>query len=177
VRAASPRPAFRAAWKPCSRCSMACTSTCSERRVHSCGQRSLPALLAHSSQAELRLLLVGLDKAGKTSCLEKLRALTLAEPHSGASATAAAAVQLPVAPTVGLNIARFELSGTKLTLWDLGGQARACSEARRCTALMPARAHTHAGWPAQHLGEVLRGHARARVRVSRTLPVQAQHVA
>ncbi len=77
-----------------------------------------------SAQAEIRLLLVGLDKAGKTSCLEKLRALQLAPPDSGAAASAAAAVQLPVSPTVGLNIARFELAGTKLTLWDLGGQAR-----------------------------------------------------
>ena len=76
-------------------------------------------------QVEYRLLLVGLDKGGKTSCLEKLRAFQLA-PHDKAAASAAASVQLPVAPTVGLNIARFELAGCKLTLWDLGGQARRC---------------------------------------------------
>ena len=68
-------------------------------------------------KAEVRLLLVGLDKAGKTSCLEKLRALQL--PGSSG------AVVLPVAPTVGLNIARFDWQGTyKLVLWDLGGQVR-----------------------------------------------------
>ena len=68
-------------------------------------------------KAEVRLLLVGLDKAGKTSCLEKLRALQLSPGSAGA-------VVLPVAPTVGLNIARFDWQGTyKLVLWDLGGQA------------------------------------------------------
>jgi GTPase SAR1 family protein len=85
------------------------------------------------------LLLVGLDKAGKTSCLEKLRALQLAPLDSSAAVSAAAAVQLPVAPTVGLNIARFELSGCKLTLWDLGGQV---STHARAAPVSPGAGHS-----------------------------------
>jgi len=81
-------------------------------------------------QTEYRLLLIGLDKAGKTSVLEKLRQLQLA-PAGSAAAAAAAAAPLAVAPTVGLNIARFDYGAYKLTLWDLGGQAR---RARRYTA-------------------------------------------
>lgn len=87
-------------------------------------------------KAEVRLLLVGLDKAGKTSCLEKLRALQL--PGSSG------AVVLPVAPTVGLNIARFDWQGThKLVLWDLGGQA--CPPFARPASLPPAHAPAKTG--------------------------------
>jgi len=121
---------------------------------------SYDAILTHThitlptraTQAEFRLLLVGLDKAGKTSCLEKLRALQLAPLDSSAAVSAAAAVQLPVAPTVGLNIARFELSGCKLTLWDLGGQVS--THAPAVSPVSPG-AGTHnqscsvsPGWPA-----------------------------
>lgn len=126
-----------------------------------------PDTRARLAQVEYRLLLVGLDKGGKTSCLEKLRAFQLA-PHDKAAASAAATVQLPVAPTVGLNIARFELAGCKLTLWDLGGQARGAlsgellptthCDSRRAVPVHPT------GRPTQHLGEVLWGHARGDVR-------------
>ena len=128
------------------------------------------------SQVEYRLLLIGLDTGGKTSCLEKLRAFQLA-PHDKAAASAAASVQLPVAPTVGLNIARFELAGCKLTLWDLGGQARWLVVREVLATFHELRLIPHATWLAptggseEHLGEVLWGHARGDVRPLAQLPV------
>eukprot|EP01064_Diplonema_japonicum_P029994 TRINITY_DN4978_c1_g2_i1.p1 TRINITY_DN4978_c1_g2~~TRINITY_DN4978_c1_g2_i1.p1 ORF type:complete len:206 (+),score=9.01 TRINITY_DN4978_c1_g2_i1:81-698(+) len=61
---------------------------------------------------EYRVLLIGLDNAGKTTVLEKIKAL-----HGGQA--------LPpgkICPTVGLNIGRLELQNCKLLMWDLGGQ-------------------------------------------------------
>ncbi len=64
---------------------------------------------------ELHLLIVGLDRAGKTTLLERLK--TLFTDISGLDPA-------QILPTVGLNIARFEVGGTPLVLWDLGGQAQ-----------------------------------------------------
>ena len=62
---------------------------------------------------EFHILIIGLDKAGKTTVLERLKSLytdaTGLEPGQ-------------ILPTVGLNIARFEVKNTPLVLWDLGGQ-------------------------------------------------------
>ena len=61
---------------------------------------------------EYKVLLIGLDNAGKTTILEKIK-----EEHG--------AVALPpgrICPTVGLNIGRLELKQCRLLLWDLGGQ-------------------------------------------------------
>jgi ADP-ribosylation factor related protein 1 len=126
---------------------------------------------------EYRLLLVGLDKGGKTSCLEKLRAFQLA-PKDTAATSAAASVQLPVAPTVGLNIARFELAGCKLTLWDLGGQARGgerCLALHHDSGLTPRRWQHQAGlrsiWE-KYYGDT---HALMCVPYVATLPVCPEH--
>ncbi|CBI33044.3 unnamed protein product, partial [Vitis vinifera] len=65
------------------------------------------------SKAEFHVLILGINKAGKTTLLEKLKAL-----YSNLEG-------LPpdrILPTVGLNIGRVELSNTKLVFWDLGGQ-------------------------------------------------------
>uniref|UniRef100_F6HDE9 ADP-ribosylation factor-related protein 1 n=1 Tax=Vitis vinifera TaxID=29760 RepID=F6HDE9_VITVI len=65
------------------------------------------------SKAEFHVLILGIDKAGKTTLLEKLKAL-----YTNLEG-------LPpdrIVPTVGLNIGRVELSNTKLVFWDLGGQ-------------------------------------------------------
>ncbi|KAJ1296850.1 hypothetical protein BS78_01G333800 [Paspalum vaginatum] len=62
---------------------------------------------------ELRVLILGVDKAGKTTLLEKLKSMYL----NGEG--------LPpdrVVPTVGLNIGRIEDANAKLVFWDLGGQ-------------------------------------------------------
>ncbi|KAJ7551423.1 hypothetical protein O6H91_06G014900 [Diphasiastrum complanatum] len=65
------------------------------------------------SKAEFHVLILGIDKAGKTTLLEKLK--TLYSDFEG----------LPpdrIVPTVGLNIGRIEAYKSKLIFWDLGGQ-------------------------------------------------------
>ncbi|KAK8656027.1 hypothetical protein V6N13_108587 [Hibiscus sabdariffa] len=65
------------------------------------------------SKTEFHVLILGIDKAGKTTLLEKLKSV-----YSKLEG-------LPpdrIVPTVGLNIGRIEVSNTKLVFWDLGGQ-------------------------------------------------------
>ncbi|KAK6135316.1 hypothetical protein DH2020_030958 [Rehmannia glutinosa] len=65
------------------------------------------------SKMEFHVLILGIDKAGKTTLLEKLKSQYLNLEG------------LPtdrIVPTVGLNIGRVEVSNTKLVFWDLGGQ-------------------------------------------------------
>lgn len=57
---------------------------------------------------EKRILLLGLDNAGKTSILIQYKEKTF----------------MPAAvPTIGLNIEQLEYMGFNLTFWDVGGQA------------------------------------------------------
>ncbi|KAH9607485.1 hypothetical protein KSS87_019382 [Heliosperma pusillum] len=66
-----------------------------------------------SSKTEFHVLILGIDKAGKTTLLEKLKEL-----YSNLEG-------IPpdrIVPTVGLNIGRIEVANTKLVFWDLGGQ-------------------------------------------------------
>ncbi|GAA0143692.1 hypothetical protein LIER_04310 [Lithospermum erythrorhizon] len=65
------------------------------------------------SKTEFHVLILGIDKAGKTTLLEKVKS-----QYSNVEG-------LPpdrIVPTVGLNIGRVEVSNTKLVFWDLGGQ-------------------------------------------------------
>ncbi|KAJ6971229.1 uncharacterized protein [Populus alba] len=65
------------------------------------------------SKTELHVLILGIDKAGKTTLLEKLKSV-----YSNLEG-------LPpdrIVPTVGLNIGRIEVENSKLLFWDLGGQ-------------------------------------------------------
>ncbi|KAE9591435.1 hypothetical protein Lal_00038864 [Lupinus albus] len=66
------------------------------------------------SKTELHVLILGIDKAGKTTLLEKMKSVYSnieGLPHDR------------IVPTVGLNIGRIEVANSKLVLWDLGGQA------------------------------------------------------
>eukprot|EP00245_Coleochaete_scutata_P005616 TRINITY_DN19277_c0_g1_i1.p1 TRINITY_DN19277_c0_g1~~TRINITY_DN19277_c0_g1_i1.p1 ORF type:complete len:204 (-),score=44.08 TRINITY_DN19277_c0_g1_i1:123-734(-) len=65
------------------------------------------------SKAEFHVLILGVDKAGKTTLLERVK--TIYTDFEG----------LPpdrIVPTVGLNIGRVEAHKAKLIFWDLGGQ-------------------------------------------------------
>jgi ADP-ribosylation factor related protein 1 len=65
------------------------------------------------SKTEYRILILGLDNAGKTTFLEQLK-------HQF-SPTGGMALE-KITPTVGLNIGRIDFAGCKLLVWDLGGQ-------------------------------------------------------
>lgn len=67
-------------------------------------------------EREMRLLMVGLDNAGKTTAVRRLKA-------SGAADAAAAQLLLDgISPTLGFSICSLSRRGRKLNVWDVGGQ-------------------------------------------------------
>ncbi len=70
----------------------------------------LPLKRREPFDLEKRLLLLGLDNAGKTSVLYRLCENKYDEKTS--------------TPTVGLNVETAIINRIKLTLWDVGGKAR-----------------------------------------------------
>jgi ADP-ribosylation factor related protein 1 len=68
------------------------------------------------SREELKILIVGLDYAGKTTLLEQIKRLYL--PHY----KGAALEGLP--PTIGMNLARISTQRVDVTMWDVGGAVR-----------------------------------------------------
>ncbi|CAG9462713.1 unnamed protein product [Pedinophyceae sp. YPF-701] len=63
-------------------------------------------------KTEIHLLILGIDNAGKTTLLERIK-------HEYLGSTPAA----QTVPTVGLNIGRIELGRKHMLFWDLGGAA------------------------------------------------------
>lgn len=57
---------------------------------------------------ELRILLLGLDNAGKTTLLKKLASEDISH----------------ITPTQGFNIKSVQTEGIKLNVWDIGGQRK-----------------------------------------------------
>jgi ADP-ribosylation factor-like protein 3 len=64
--------------------------------------------LRASSEQELRILLLGLDNAGKTTLLKHLANEDVTH----------------ITPTQGFNIKSVQSSGFKLNVWDIGGQRK-----------------------------------------------------
>ncbi|KAM7346622.1 uncharacterized protein ACRADG_006479 [Cochliomyia hominivorax] len=59
-------------------------------------------------EKEIGVLMLGLDQAGKTSLLYKLK---LSDEN-----------KLPIVPTIGYNVETIEYEGKKYTIWDVGGR-------------------------------------------------------
>ena len=74
----------------------------------------MQALQAFFRRQQLRLLVIGLDKAGKTTMMERLKTRLSAMPGLDSD---------KILPTVGLNVAHLDAFGVELLVWDLGGQA------------------------------------------------------
>lgn len=62
---------------------------------------------------EVRILVLGLDKAGKTTLLERLKTIFGDGPGLEPE---------QILPTVGLNVGKVEAFNVQLVVWDLGGQ-------------------------------------------------------
>jgi ADP-ribosylation factor related protein 1 len=63
---------------------------------------------------EYHVLILGVDKAGKTNVLERLK--TVFTPVVGLDPG-------KILPTVGLNVGRLDAAGQSFVFWDLGGQS------------------------------------------------------
>uniref|UniRef100_A0A3Q3B3I6 ARF like GTPase 3 n=1 Tax=Kryptolebias marmoratus TaxID=37003 RepID=A0A3Q3B3I6_KRYMA len=72
------------------------------------GLLSILRRLKPSPEQEVRLLLLGLDNAGKTTLLKQLAAEDVSH----------------VTPTQGFNIKTVQSEGFKLNVWDIGGQRK-----------------------------------------------------
>ncbi|OBZ89559.1 ADP-ribosylation factor-like protein 3 [Choanephora cucurbitarum] len=62
---------------------------------------------------EYYVLIIGLDNAGKTTLLERIKAI-----YTGTSGLDPD----KIAPTVGLNIGKVNIKSSRINFWDLGGQ-------------------------------------------------------
>ncbi|XP_035465145.1 ADP-ribosylation factor-like protein 3 isoform X2 [Scophthalmus maximus] len=72
------------------------------------GLLSILRRLKQSPEQEVRLLLLGLDNAGKTTLLKQLAAEDISH----------------ITPTQGFNIKSVQSAGFKLNVWDIGGQRK-----------------------------------------------------
>ncbi|KAJ1510499.1 ADP-ribosylation factor-like protein 2, partial [Coelomomyces lativittatus] len=57
-------------------------------------------------EKEIRILMLGLDNAGKTTIVKRMNGENLTE----------------IPPTLGFNISSLEFQGYRLNIWDIGGQ-------------------------------------------------------
>ena len=65
----------------------------------------LLGLLRKLTEREVGILVLGLDNAGKTSCLKKLSDEDIST----------------ITPTTGFNVKQIQQSGFQLKVWDIGG--------------------------------------------------------
>ena len=73
-----------------------------------CNLTFLSELKAKTQEMDKKILFLGLDNAGKTTLLFKLKEDEFKE----------------TVPTIGLNVEQIKYRNMTLTLWDVGGQAR-----------------------------------------------------
>jgi len=74
----------------------------------------LSGLVKHlTRKEEFSVIILGLDNAGKTTFLEKVKSTFTDSPGVAPD---------KIAPTIGQNIGRITLSSSVLQFWDLGGQ-------------------------------------------------------
>jgi ADP-ribosylation factor protein 6 len=83
---------------------------------------------------ELRILMLGLDSAGKTTILYKLK---LGQP-------------VATIPTVGFNVEEVTIKNVKLNVWDVGGQDKLRPLWRHYYTGMAARVLIAPPWPLWH---------------------------
>jgi len=76
--------------------------------ISSMGLLSILRKLKSSPDRELRILLLGLDNAGKTTILKSLASEDIST----------------ITPTQGFNIKSVQTDGFKLNVWDIGGQRK-----------------------------------------------------
>lgn len=62
---------------------------------------------------DFKLVMIGLDSAGKTTILYKMKL-----------DQAATGLKISTAPTIGYNLEEFEVKNMKIKVWDLSGQER-----------------------------------------------------
>ena len=62
---------------------------------------------------EFFILIIGLDNAGKTTFLERIKANYKQETKAPEK----------ILPTIGLNVGKIEMGKTRISFWDLGGQS------------------------------------------------------
>ncbi|KTF74313.1 hypothetical protein cypCar_00043550, partial [Cyprinus carpio] len=72
------------------------------------GLLSVLRRLKNSPEQEVRILLLGLDNAGKTTILKQLASEDISH----------------ITPTQGFNIKSVQSQGFKLNVWDIGGQRK-----------------------------------------------------
>jgi ADP-ribosylation factor related protein 1 len=65
----------------------------------------------YTQKEEFNIIILGLDNAGKTTLLERIKHIFLG---SGLDPSR-------IAPTVGLNIGKVDIGSHRLNFWDLGG--------------------------------------------------------
>lgn len=70
------------------------------------------------SKDELKVLMVGLDYAGKTTLLERIK-------HAYAPAYRGIALDA-IPPTIGMNLAKVATQRVEVTFWDVGGAVSEC---------------------------------------------------
>ncbi|ROL44400.1 ADP-ribosylation factor-like protein 3 [Anabarilius grahami] len=84
------------------------TSNARSARQRERALRNVLRRLKHSAEQEVRILLLGLDNAGKTTLLKQLASEDISH----------------ITPTQGFNIKSVQSQGFKLNVWDIGGQRK-----------------------------------------------------